>query len=137
MSDESAEVTSRAELPEEMQGIVDIDTLRTDKYHYRFVQERPQNMARKRAKGYEPVNGLEEGVELLTGEVAADGLIRDGDTVLMRVEKARFKKKRQQLRELTEARLSTPVQHFKQKTKGKGPGGKDILVDTNETDKEI
>lgn len=133
---EAAEVQSRAELPEEMQGLIDVDTLDTKTYYYRLVQDRPQNMARKRVKGYEPVLAEEEGVKLLTGEVSADGLIRDGDTVLMRIPKARRLAGRKKLAKFTEDRLSAPVQNFVKKTKGAGPGGVDIKVDTNTELKE-
>lgn len=129
---DAAEVNSRAELPEEMEGIVDLDTLNTAEYHYRFVQDRPQNMARKRSKGYKPVLAAEEGVETLTGEVSADGLIRDGDSVLMKVPRARFEAGRKKIQVFTESRLTAPVQNFKKKTRGAGPGGKDILVDSTE-----
>ena len=129
---EVAEVKSRAALPEGMEGIVDLDTLNTDEYHYRFVQDRPQNMARKRSKGYKPVLAEQEGVRTLNEEVSADGLIRDGDSVLMKVPKERFLAGRRKIRKFSEDRLSAPVQNFKTKAKGAGPGGKDIQVDATE-----
>lgn len=128
----AAEVTSRAELPEEMESIVNLDTLDTETYHYRFIQDRPQNMARKRSKGYKPVLAAEEGVETITGEVSADGLIRDGDSVLMRVPRERFEAGRKKIHAFTESRLTAPVQNFKKKAKGAAPGGKDIMVDSTE-----
>lgn len=131
----AALVRSRAALPEEMQGLVDLETLNTDEFHYRFVQERPQNMARKRSKGYTPVVAEEEGVSTITGEVSADGLIRDGDAVLMKIPRERFEQGRKKLARLTEARLTAPVANFKKKTKGAGPEGKDIrVVDTDTED---
>lgn len=133
--EEVAEVQSRAELPEGMEGIVDRDTLNTEEYHYRFVQDRPQNMARKRSKGYVPVIAEEEGVKTLTEEVSADGMIRDGDSILMRVPLDRFKKRRKQLADFTESRLTAPVQNFMKKAKGSGPGGQDVRVDTSDKDK--
>ncbi len=122
---ETASVTNRG-LPEEMQGILDISTLDTEHYHYRFIQDRPQNIARKRSMGYVNVLAEEEGVKTLTEEVSADGLIRDGDTILMRVPKDRYKARVAKNRAFTEARLSAPEQAFKKKTKGAGPGGTDI-----------
>ena len=129
---DAASVQSRSALPEELEGIVDVNTLDTKNYHYRFIQERPQNMARKKAKGYVPVLAEDEGVELLAGEVSPDGVIRDGDSVLMRVPKDRFRQRRKQIAKFTEDRLTAPVQRFKQKTKKAGPGGKDIKVDSDE-----
>lgn len=125
---ESAVVRSRASDPEALPSIVDLDTLNTDEFHYRFIQERPQNVARKRSMGYIPVLAEEEGVQTITGEVSADGLIRDGDAILMKVPKERFLQRRRKSKQLTDARLATVDQAFKKKAKGTGPGGTDVPV---------
>jgi hypothetical protein len=124
---ENASVRNRAEIQDELKSIVDMDTLDTENFHYRFVQERPQNMARKKSLGYTPVIE-DDGVHTILGETSADGLIRDGDAVLMKVPKDRFKQRRVKSRKFGEARLAAPEQSFKSKAKRNRPGGKDIRV---------
>ena len=132
-AEDVASVVNRG-LPEELQSIVDLDTLDTETYHYRFIQERPQNVARKRSMGSIHLIAEEEGVKTITGEVAADGLIRDGDSILMRVPKARFEDRRKKSKKFTDSRLATVDQQFKKKAKGTGHGGTDVQVgDFNHT----
>jgi hypothetical protein len=131
-NNESARVTPR--LDPEIEGIVDRETL-DPQYHYRFVQERPQRIARLRAKGYTPVSVSEDGVKTIIGDdEPADDRIRDGDTILMKVPKDRFTESRKKVAKVTRGRLATPVAQFRKKTRGAGPGGVDIGVTT--TDKE-
>lgn len=125
---ESAVVKSRASNPEELPSIVDLESLNTEEFHYRFIQDRPQNVARKRSMGYIPVLAEEDGVQTITGEVSADGLIRDGDSILMKVPRERYEQRRKKSKQLTDSRLATVDQSFKKKAKGTGPGGTDIPV---------
>lgn len=82
--------------------------------HYRFVQERPGNLARLASKGYEFVSPKEHGVRLasesLLAELSvsnAEDRIRVGDTVLMMCDKSKFNERRKQKAQLAQARLST------------------------------
>ena len=115
-SEDVASVTFRG-LDESVQGIVDTETLDTENYHYRFIQDRPQNIARKRSLGYVNVLAEEEGVQTLTGEVSADGLIRDGDSILMRVPKERIQARRKRTKQFADLRLANVDQQFKKKAK--------------------
>jgi hypothetical protein len=126
---ESARVTPR--LDPEIEGIVDRETL-DPSMHYRFAQERPQRIARLRAKGYRLVSVSEDGVKTLLGDAeAADDRIRDGDTILMCCPKERFLEGRKKVAKITRGRLAAPVAQFRKKTKGAGPGGVDVGVTTD------
>lgn len=127
---ESARVTPRG-LDPELAGIVDHETL-DDAKHYRFVQDRPQRIARMKAKGYRLVSVSEDGVKTIIGDdEAADDRIRDGDTILMCTDKSRFEEGRKKLAKVTRGRLATPVAQFRKKTRGAGPGGVDVQVTTD------
>jgi hypothetical protein len=129
-AEESARVTPRGVDPDSL-GIVDHETLDPDK-HYRFVQDRPQRIARMRAKGYRLVSVSEDGVRtVLEDETGADDRIRDGDTVLMCTPAEKFEEGRKKLARVTRGRLVTPEAQFRKKTKGAGPGGVDIPVVTD------
>jgi hypothetical protein len=129
-AEESARVTPRGIDPE-MLGIVDHESLDPQK-HYRFVQDRPQRIARMRAKGYRLVSVSEDGVKtVLEDDTEADDRIRDGDTVLMCTPKEKFEEGRRKVAKITRGRLATPEAQFRKKTKGAGPGGVDIAVHTD------
>lgn len=108
-----AEVVSR-ENPEDTLYL-DEETLDKTK-HYRFVQERSSNIAKKRALGYEVVLRSETGVRLLTDgdeeKEPADDKIRVGDTILMMVDKATFDARRKRIQNLAAARLSGVKKDF-------------------------
>lgn len=118
----------------DLHGIVDPESLDPD-MHYRFVQNRPQRIARMRSRGYKVVSASEDGVKTLLEDEAADDTIRDGDTVLMATPKPRFEAGRKQLRKVTQGRLSSPKSQFRKKAKKAGPGGTEVTVVT--TDKEL
>lgn len=92
-----------------------LDTSSLDKTkHYRFAQERPGNLARMAAKGYEFVSPAEHGVRLASESLlaelsvsSAEDRIRVGDTVLMMCDKSKFNERRRQKAGLAQARLST------------------------------
>jgi hypothetical protein len=91
--------------------------------HYRFVQERPRNLARRKIQGYEPVLRTESGVKLIyeeEGKGSADDLIRVGDTILMACPKDRYKARRSQLAKLTRLRLGSAEDQFKSRAQKKG-----------------
>lgn len=128
-SNESARVTPR--LDPEIVGILDSETLDPD-MHYRFAQDRPQRVARLRAKGYRLVSVAQDGVKtLLEDGESADDRIRDGDTVLMCCLKEKFKEGRRKIAKVSRGRLSTPVANFRKKARGAGPGGVDVGVTTD------
>lgn len=137
---ESAEVRSRASKkrdPDELNEILDTSTLSED-MHYRFVHERPQRIARMKAKGYRIVQAEADGVKPLVEDIiGADGTIKDGDTVLMCVPRERFEAGRKKLADLNRARMQAPKQNFRKKTRKAAPSGDDIKVVTaDKTDKE-
>lgn len=125
---ETASVTPR--LDPEIEGFVDKSTLDKN-MHYRFVQERPQRIARLRARGYRLVSVSEDGVKSLLEDETADDRIRDGDTVLMCCPKEKFKERRKKVAAVTRGRMAAPVANFRKKTRGAGPGGVDIGVTTD------
>lgn len=126
---ESARVTPR--LDPENEGILDRETL-DPSMHYRFVQERPQRVARLRARGYRPVSVSEDGVRTLLQEgETADDRIRDGDTILMCCPKEKFKENRKKVAAIARGRMAAPVANFRKKTRGTGPGGVDVGVTTD------
>jgi hypothetical protein len=128
-NNDSARVTPRGVDPETL-GIVDHETLDPQK-HYRFVQDRPQRVARMRAKGYRLVSVSEDGVRtVLEDDEPADDRIRDGDTVLMCVPKEKFIEGRKKVAKVTRGRMAVPEAQFRKKTRGSGPGGVDIQVTT-------
>lgn len=137
---ESAEVKSRAKKtrdPESLDEIIDTGTLAED-MHYRFVHERPQRIARMKAKGYRIVLSEEDGVKPIVEDIISpDGSIRDGDTVLMCVPKERFEAGRAKLAAINKARMAAPKQNFRKKTRRAAPSGEDVkVVTTDKTDKE-
>lgn len=102
--------------------LLDPDTLDKTK-HYRFIQERRENLARRRAQGYELVLRSEHGVRLLSEALAdesADDLIRVGDAVLMMCDKNLFKERRNRLSRLATDRLGATEQSFQEGAKRKG-----------------
>lgn len=127
----AAEVKSRKG-NEDLEQILDLDTLDPD-MHYRFVHERPQRQARVKAKGYRPVLAGEDQVKPLVEDmIGPDGIIRDGDTILMCCPKDRFKNRRKLLAEQNRARLAAPKGQFRKKTRGAAPGGEDVKVVTED-----
>lgn len=126
---DNARVTPR--LDPEIEGFVVRESL-NPKMHYRFVQDRPQRVARLRSRGYRPVSVSEDGVRTLLGEEeTADDRIRDGDTILMCCPIERFEERRKKIAGVTRGRLASPVANFRKKTRGAGPGGVDIGVTTD------
>lgn len=122
----------------EMETMIDMDTLDTENYHYRFIHERPQRVARMRHRGYEPVLASQDGVKpMVEGMVGPDDLIHDGDTILMKVPRERFENGRKKLELLNRSRVAAPKAQFRKKTRGAAPGGEDVkVVTTDKHDKE-
>ncbi len=100
----AAQVQYRADL----QSVLELDeqTLQPG-MHYRFVQDHPLRVARHRMKGYVPVT-KEEGVRTLvdTGD-SPDGIVRVGDTILMKCDKSSVAARRKEQTDRSEARLNS------------------------------
>lgn len=113
--------------PRSNMPVIDLTTLRsvdealrldestTDKSMvYRFVSERPQRVARHRMKGYVPVEQGE--VQLMVPELLddrGDGLVRVGDTILMKCRKEVVEHRQGQIGQLRDARLKQPKKRVK------------------------
>jgi hypothetical protein len=90
--------------------------------HYRFVHEGQQRQARLRAAGYTPVLRSDVDGELLQLDEkggSAEDLIRVGDTILMSCPKDRHESRRNQIEEMTKARLSVPEGQFRRKAQSR------------------
>lgn len=103
---------------------LDPDTLDPEK-HYRFCQERRENVARRTAQGYEPVLRSVHGVKMLAeyetaAATTADDLIRVGDSFLMQCDKTRFKERRNRIGKLAAERLDGSEKSFKDRARRKG-----------------
>lgn len=103
--------------PEDV-GDLELETL-DNNYYYRWVHERPQRVARMMARGYHIVSATESGVKTLTGQEdhAADDRLRNGDTVLMAVSKARYLEGRNEVQKLARKRLEAPERQFRKKAR--------------------
>lgn len=134
--DELASVSYRGLDPEQM-GILDMESLNPE-FYYRFVQERPQRIARMKARGGRIVSASEDGVKtFIEDDTPADDKIRDGDTILMRFPREKHEESRRKVRKITRGRLATPEANFRKKAKGAAPGGEDVQVITTKEPKEI
>lgn len=99
--------------------------------HYRFVQDRPNNVAKKKANGYRMVSRSKDGVKtLIQLEKTADDTIRHADMVLMCTTKAHYEKRRGNRRRLVHDRLEATHEQFKQRVRdAQRQGVKVKLVD--------
>jgi hypothetical protein len=94
---------------------LDPESLDADR-HYRFVHEGTQRQARLRAAGYSPVrrsDGVKTHMDAEGG--AAEDLIRVGDTILMSCPKSLHEGRRNQIQNLTHARMEVPEGQFRKK----------------------
>lgn len=127
-----------ASIPDnEVEHYIDEETTDPEK-HYRFVQKRPQRLARLKHKGYEIVKSSVHGVQpIVEGMLTAEDTIEDGDTILMMVDKTRFLEGREKLANLNRQRMAAPKAQFRRKTRGAKPDGSDIRIVTKDKfDKE-
>ena len=111
----------------------DVDDIMLDpesldkEFHYRFINSRGPRWSRAAKQGYTPVSRTEDGVRLV-GEGAvrredesADDHIRDGDRILCKIPKNRFKERRGKIAALNRARLSAPEGQFRKKARQADP----------------
>jgi hypothetical protein len=115
------------DLSPETEDILALDRRTLDpSKHYRFVQDRRQNVARKISQGYEvvlmSVHKVRLQADTLLKETSggADDQIRVGDTILMQCDKSLHLKRRKGKRDLAEARLGTSDQAFKDGAQKRG-----------------
>lgn len=117
----SAEVTMRGDAEELLQ--LEESTLDKSK-HYRFVQERRENISKKVAQGYEKVLRSVHGVRLLheeKGAETADDLIRvGGDLVLMMCDKTTYNARRKKKAKLAQDRLGSTEKSFEERASRRG-----------------
>lgn len=107
------------------EDLVALDPTTLDKTkHYRFVQDRRENISKKKARGYEYVLRSEHGVRLLREDDdagSADDLIRVGaDLVLMMCDKAVYKERRKRIDRLTKDRLGSTEKAFGERARKRG-----------------
>ena len=118
-------------------SLINTDSLDPN-FHYRFIQNRPNRVARARKQGYKPVLTTDENAPELTSDSdeSTDGLIRDGDRILMSVPKERKTARERQTRKLQNQRMKAPVSGFKKKVKGaESKLGKRIRTTTSKEEK--
>lgn len=121
----SASVEDRADPQETV--LLDPDSLDNSK-HYRFIQERPNNVAKRIQQGYEVVLRSEHGVRLLSDELdtpeeetkTADDKVRVGDTILMMCDKDLYDERRKGATRLANARLGATEEQFRQQARRRG-----------------
>lgn len=116
-------------------AIIDPESLDPE-YNYRFVQKRPQRLARVKMKGYEPVDRDE--VELLTDQLggAEEEKIIHGDVILMKAPKDLVARRRKEVKELNERRIRAPEGSFRKKAASTRVGGLPVRVITTEGEEE-
>jgi hypothetical protein len=96
-----------------VEGMLDLDpsTLDPD-FHYKWVNDSPLRVARHRMRGYVPVMA-EEGVRTVVDvDTDVDGVLRVGDTILMKCPKERVRQRDENHRRLSESRLAAPKKKF-------------------------
>lgn len=91
-------------------------------YRYRFVQNRPGNIARKKSRGYEFVRADEEDVRPLFDHdhKRGDGLIHFADTILMRIPKGKQEARRRAKRQRAIQMLQRPSRTMKDAARDHG-----------------
>jgi hypothetical protein len=105
------EVVVRAHRDVEGMLELDMNTLDPD-FHYKWVHDSPLRIARHRLRGYIPVQAS-EGVGTVAGiDAATDGVIRVGDTILMKCPRERVRQREENNRRLAESRLAAPKKKF-------------------------
>lgn len=120
---------------EEEALLIDPDSLDPDRY-YRWVQVRPQNVARKKAQGFELVSRKNSKVRpLVELEKTADDTIRFADSVLMSCPKGRYLARRQGKQTVVRDRLEATSQRFMEKVDRAKGQGLDVRVTEKFQDK--
>lgn len=97
-----------------------LQLLNTDEeYEYRFVQERPDNITRRKLKGYEFVRPDEEKVRMVYdhGQGSSENLIRHGDCVLMRIKKNKKRAQQERGEKIGRLRRVNTDAEFKRKAR--------------------
>jgi hypothetical protein len=129
MSDAYISVQDRTE--PELALVLDPDSLDKN-LHYRFVDDRPTNVARKKALGYRVVSRTKDKVRTaIELEHTSDDTIRHADMILMCAPKEKVLERRRGRRELVKSRLQATEDNFKEKVAKARASGVDVrLVDS-------
>lgn len=115
-------------LDAELAFMVDQSTLDPNR-HYRFVQDRSANVAKKKIRGYRIESRSQSGIRTLVDlEQTADDTIRVADQILMSCPKEGFLRRRQQLAHLAEARLGSTTQRLKERVAQAQASGANVQV---------
>ena len=103
-------------------------------YKYRWVNRDPKKIMRAKARGYEfvRVSDHRKVVNVVgdSPDTTAEGFYSVGDVVLMRSRKSTYQGRRKQLREKTEAKLSTGKKEFHRLAKREGKKRRSKIVVT-------
>lgn len=115
--------------------LLDPDSLDSSKY-YRWVQSRPQNIAKKKAMGFQLVSKKSSGVKSLVDlERTVDDTIRFSDSVLMCCPKDRYLRRRSQKQTVIRDRLEATSQRFKEKVDRAAASGLNVKFTDSITDR--
>lgn len=100
----------------DMESVLQLDESTLDpSFNYRWVKDEPQRIARHKMKGYVVVS-QDEGVRtMIELDQASDGVVRIGDTILMKCPRARYEERQRQNDLLTNARLQTNDQEVRRR----------------------
>lgn len=131
MSDPStAQVVVQDRTDPEMALVLDPASLDPN-LHYRFVQDRPTNLAKMKARGYRYVSRTKDKVKTLVElEQTADDTIRHADMVLMYTSKEAYHKRQRNKASLVRDRLEATHESFKEKVAQAQAAGVDVrLID--------
>lgn len=111
--------------------ILDPDSLDPNK-HYRFVQDRPENMARKRHAGYQVVSRSKDKVKTIAEtDGAADDTIRVGDSVLMWIPAGRYAARKSRKEQYVNDRIEATTQRMREKIERAQAGGLKVRMTDN------
>lgn len=122
-------------LDAELAFMVDQSTLDPNR-HYRFVQDRPTNVAKKKMRGYRVESRKDSKIRTLVElEQTADDTIRVADQILMSCPKEGYERRRQQLARLAAARLGSTTQRLKEQIARAQAAGANVQVTEEFTDR--
>lgn len=123
----TASVVSRAD-PQAVQ-LLDEETLDPN-MTYRWVQNSPLQVAKRRSQGYRLVSREDDDVRtIVEPEKSADDYIYNGDSVLMCCDTTIVNARRKRVSEIANARLGAPVAEFKRGHQDSGARNSKVLVD--------
>lgn len=135
MSDIQVDVYTEDRIDPEEAVLLDPSSLDPN-YYYRWVQVRPQSIARKKAAGFSLVSRKTSGVKpVVELERTADDTIRFADMVLMSCPKDRYLARRAAKSSIVRDRLEATSQRFKEKVEVASRSGLDVKITEKFQDK--